>query len=256
MPRIQPPGGEVSWPADEGVLGVVGVAPWATLDFCRALYEQVAAAKDWHYPRVLLDVNTKLPSRGRHLQLGETDPSPAIAATIRELAGQGATLAVVVCNTAHILFERWSRQSPIPVLNIVEETVRATADSGAALVTPFASRSLADSDLYGDAARRHGLQVHRLEEPFQGWIGGFIEQIKVSGALRAAEQEQLRDLTGHLRDRGVDTVILACTELSLLQAPLLEQGLKSVDSNRALARAALLRLGVGAGLLRGGQAAV
>ena len=28
-----------------GIAGV-GVAPWATLDFCRALYEQVAAAKD------------------------------------------------------------------------------------------------------------------------------------------------------------------------------------------------------------------
>ncbi|MFO1378091.1 MAG: aspartate/glutamate racemase family protein [Steroidobacteraceae bacterium] len=253
MPRIHPPGGEVSWPADEGVLGVVGVAPWATLDFCRALYEQVAAAKDWHYPRVLLDVNTKLPSRGRHLQLGETDPSPAIAATIRELAGQGATLAVVVCNTAHILFERWSQQSPIPVLDIVEETIGATLAAGAALVTPFASRSLADSDLYGAAAQRQGLQVHRLAEPFQGWISGFIEQIKVSGALGAAEHEKLGVLAGHLRDRGVDTVILACTELSLLQAPLEELGLRTVDSNRALARAALLRLGVGAEFLRTGS---
>ena len=252
MPGIQPPGGEVSWPADEGVLGVVGVAPWATLDFCRALYEQVAAAKDWHYPRVLLDVNTKLPSRGRHLQLGETDPSPAIAATIRELAGQGATLAVVVCNTAHILFERWSQQSPIPVLNIVEETIRATVASGAALVTPFASRSLADSDLYGAAAQGQGLRVHRLAEPFQRWVSGFIEQIKVSGALGATEHEQLGVLAGHLRDSGVDTVILACTELSLLQAPLRDLGLKSVDSNRALARAALLHLGVSAELLRAG----
>src|SRR5690348_692419 len=143
MPRILPPGGEVDWPQDEGVLGVVGVAPWATLDFARALYRQVNARKDWHYPRVLLDINTKLPSRGRHLQLGETDPSEAIAATIDELARQGATLAVVVCNTAHILFDRWSRNAPIPILHIIEETVRAAQGAGACKVVALASASLA-----------------------------------------------------------------------------------------------------------------
>lgn len=231
---------------------MVGVAPWATLDFCKALYAQIAATKDWHYPRVLLDINTKLPSRGRHLQLGETDPSPAIAATIRELADQGATLAVVVCNTAHILFERWSQKSPIPVLNIVDETVRATVESGASSVAPIASRSLIDSDLYGAALDGKGLRVHRLGEPFQGWVGAFIEQVKVCGSLGSADHERLQHLARHLLDCGVDTVILACTELSILQAPLSAQGLKSVDSNSVTARAALLRLGVGSQYLRSG----
>ena len=43
MPTIQPPGGAVHWPSGEGVLGVVGVAPWATLDFLRAFYALVPA---------------------------------------------------------------------------------------------------------------------------------------------------------------------------------------------------------------------
>ncbi|WP_323018058.1 hypothetical protein [Castellaniella sp.] len=63
--------------------------------FSGALYSLVPATKDWHYPRVLTDINTKLPSRGRHLDLGERNPAPYIRETIEELAVQGATCAVV-----------------------------------------------------------------------------------------------------------------------------------------------------------------
>lgn len=242
MPEIPPPGGEVDWPAAEGTLGVVGVAPWATVDFCRALYSRVRASKDWHYPRVLLDVNTKIPSRGRHLQLGEADPSPAIAATIRELAAAGATVAVVVCNTAHVLYERWSKDSPIPVLDIVDETVAAAAATGARCIVPFVSASLASRNLYGVRARARGLRCERLGPEDQRFVEELIETVKVSGAFGASGEERLRELLGRLSVAGVDTVVGGCTELSGAAAPAAAAGVRFVDSNDALARAALLAL--------------
>jgi aspartate racemase len=244
MPKIEPPGGPVDWPAGEGALGVVGVAPWATLDFCRALYKAVGATKDWHYPRVLLDINCKLPSRGRHLQLGETDPSEAIAATIEELARQGATLAVVVCNTAHILFERWASHSSIPVLHIIEETTRRAIELNAKTVAPLVSASLADYDLYGQRARALGLSSAKLDSPDQSVVNELIAAIKVAGAPGAAETQAARALLGRLKAQGVDTIIAGCTELSVLDAVCREAGLRFVDSNVALALSALKRLGL------------
>jgi aspartate racemase len=242
VPKISPPGGEVDWPATEGVLGVVGVAPWATLDFCRVLYAAVAAKKDWHFPRVLLDINTKLPSRGRHLQLGETDPSSAIAATIKELAAQGATVAVVVCNTAHILYERWGRSASIPVLHIIEETTRFAIELGARHVTPLVSASLAEHDLYGERATGSGLMCTRLGSAEQSIVNDLIGTIKLSGGIDAARQQATRELLRRLKDKGVDSIIAGCTELSLLDPLCTEVGLHFVDSNVALARAALHRL--------------
>jgi aspartate racemase len=242
MPEIAPPGGEVDWPASEGTLGVVGVAPWATLDFCRALYRAVRASKDWHYPRVLLDINTKLPSRGRHLQLGEADPSPAIAATIEELAGQGATVAVVVCNTAHILFDRWAATASIPVLHIIEETVRSAQVRGAKQVSALVSASLAGYDLYGKRARAEGLGCQPIEPADQRIVDGLIATVKLSGGLDEQQAAAGRQLLTQLRASGVDTVIAGCTELSVLEPIATEAGLGFVDSNVALARAALSRL--------------
>ncbi|MEM6793434.1 MAG: aspartate/glutamate racemase family protein [Acidobacteriota bacterium] len=252
MPRVEPLGGEVDWPRDEGAIGVVGVAPWATLDFCRALYSEVEATKDWHYPRVLLDINTKIPSRGRHLQLGERDPSPDLAATLEELATQGATVAVVACNTAHILFERWGEKSPIPVLHIVEETVGAARAAGARRVAALGSGSMADHDLYGRALRAAGLEAVALDAAEQCWVGEAIEAVKVSGASALGGLENLSALLERLRRAGVDTVLGGCTELSGLRGPCEKGGgLRFIDSNRSLALAALRRINLPPKLLAG-----
>ena len=250
MPRILPSGGDVDWPLSEGTLGVVGVAPWATLEFCRILYGAVNAKKDWHYPRVLLDINTKIPSRGRHLQLGETDPSDAISATIEELAAQGATVAVVVCNTAHILYERWARDAPIPILHIIEETVRFAISKGAERVAPLVSASMAEHDLYGQRARVHNLACSRPGPEDQRIINDVIETIKVSGVLGPDNDHEVRALLRRMKVGGVDTIIAGCTELSLLAGPCAAVGLRLVDSNAALALAALDRLQVPSARIR------
>lgn len=64
--RIETPDGIGS---ADGIVGVVGVAPFSTVEFLKILYGLVLAEKDWHYPRVICDINTKIPSRGRHFEL-------------------------------------------------------------------------------------------------------------------------------------------------------------------------------------------
>lgn len=238
MPAVAPPGGEVAWPENEGVLGVVGVAPWATLAFCHCFYGLVKARKDWDFPRVLLDINTKLPSRGRHLQLGERNPSPYIAETIAELARAGATVAVVVCNTAHILYEQWAREAPIPVLHIVREAVEVARRSGARRLLALTSASLAERDLYGRQAEHAGLPCMPLSPDAQHIVNALIESIKQRGCLSPDEEAAVKTLIDHACLAGVDTVLLGCTELSVL-GPIIEHaGLRVVDSNEALAEVA------------------
>jgi aspartate racemase len=242
MPTLAPAGGEVSWPLDEGVLGVVGVAPWATLEFCRSFYGLVSAQKDWHFPRVLLDINTKLPSRGRHLQLGERDPSPDIAETIAELAEAGATVAVVACNTAHILFDRWSYGAPIPVLNIVRESVLSAQRSGARRLLVLASASLAQHNLYGKEAELNGLACLSPPPDLQGIVNALIETIKTSSCFSENDDGAIAKLVEFAHKNQADTVLLGCTELSTLRHRIESAGLLVVDSNEALARAAYLSI--------------
>lgn len=240
MPKIIPSGGEVDWPVNEGTLGVVGVAPWATIEFCKIFYSYVAAKKDWHYPRVLLDINTKLPSRGRYLQLGEKDPSPDIALTIEELANQGATLAVVVCNTAHILYDKWAKASPIPVLNIIEETMREVKDLKPSKISVLVSASLAAHGVYDKQAKDNGISCYSLNNDEQELVSATIEAVKING--RISPDVRVNKFLKKLILEGVSLVIGGCTELSQLRPLCEELGLVFVDSNDVLARSALREL--------------
>lgn len=239
MPAVANPGGATGWPAEQGTLGVVGVAPWATLDFLRALYARVPAVKDWHYPRVIADVNTKLPSRGRHLELGEVDPSPLIAQTVAELAAQGATVVVVPCNTAHLLYDRWAANSPVPLPHIVEHTARELAVGGARRAVALSSRALRRSGLYERCFADHGLQPVALHEAGADLVAQAIEAVKRAGRVGDALEQQLAALLRDLARDGVDGVALGCTELAALLPLCRDAGLLAVDSNEALAVAAL-----------------
>jgi len=238
MPTIIPPGGDVDWPEDEGVLGVIGVAPWATIEFLRAFYALIPASKDWHYPRVITDTNTKLPSRGRHFQLGERDPSPFIAETITELAALGATVIVLPCNTAHLLYDRWATASSVPIPHIVGETVALAAQNGARVVTAFSSASLASSDLYGSFIERREMRCHRLGTEDQALISAMLEEVKVHSTVGPVNLGRLDLLCERLRSFEVDTVLLGCTELSCIAPRLVAAGLNVFDSNQALAERA------------------
>jgi aspartate racemase len=242
MPKIEPLGNQVNWPVDEGTLGVVGVAPWATIEFCSAFYGLVRASKDWHYPRVLIDLNTKLPSRGRHLELGERDPSPYIAATVKELAAAGATVAVVPCNTAHILFSKWAANSPIPIINIIDATVSAAREAGAKVIAPFVSWSLEKAALYNDAISAAGLEVAMLRQGVSHLVTNVIEQVKLNGQIDNYTSEKIRVIVKELAADGVDSIILGCTELSLLSRIDMDAGIAMFDSNICLANAAIFRL--------------
>lgn len=239
MPHMEPPGGAVDWPRGEGTLGVVGVAPWATLDFLRAFYGRINAAKDWHYPRVIADVNTKLPSRGRHLELGEADPSPYIASTLAELARQGATVAVVPCNTAHLLHDRWAAGSPLPVPHIVRETAAALAAAGARRVVAFGSASLRRQGLYERCLDEAGLLPQALGDGQAALVAQAIEDVKQRGTVGAALQARLVDLLQALGRDRIDGVALGCTELASLVPLCQAAGLAVAESNDCLAAAAL-----------------
>ena len=244
MPVIKPPGGEVSWSMDEGTLGIVGVAPWATIDFCKVLYKQVRAIKDWHYPRVIADINTKLPSRGRYFQLGEIDPSPSIAATIRELYEQGATVVVVPCNTAHILYNKWAKDTPVPIPHIVRETLAQAKNAGIKSFTPLTSSSLAEYNLYGKFADEYNLNCERLGKNDQDVVADMINDVKMSGTVSNKNLNKFDEICLTLHGIGVESVIMGCTELTLLEKVINSRRLKPIDSNTALALSALKLLNI------------
>ncbi|MEO7797970.1 MAG: aspartate/glutamate racemase family protein [Opitutaceae bacterium] len=225
------------WNPAEGIVGVVGVAPAATADFYLRLTALTPARKDWEHVRVLIDSNPKLPSRGRHLELGETDPSPFIRACIDDLMGRGACVVAVPCNTAHILYERFAEGLSDVVPNMIDAAVEALVDergSAPRRLAVLGSRLTVAHDLYGRRVRLLGGGCIDMNA-WQPEISALIEQVKQGGDLKAGAQRLQRVVAGCC---SADAVVIACTELSSLLSGV-EFEVPMIDASTALARRCL-----------------
>jgi aspartate racemase len=157
----------------------------------------------------------------------------AICEGLRKLEAAGVDFIAMPCNTAHAYFDELSQCVGVPMLNIVEETLRALPDA-ARRVTLLATRTTVEAGIYQKGLDAAGLQCH-LSEDWQTQVDALILGIK-SGTSRAELSSQWRRLTSDLHCEGIDTAVLACTDLNVA-AEADSDGLSVIDSARCLARA-------------------
>jgi aspartate racemase len=189
-----------------------------------------------------VDYNSKIPSRGRFLELGEADPSPFISATIQELSEAGASVAVVPCNTAHIFFESWSSNSNIPVINIIEATSRKAKLEGMTRVIVLSSKNLSFSGTYSKYLARVQIEHELVTDEFQQIVDRTIGLVKLGEVDGQEAQDSILRLISYIRSKSVSGIILGCTELGVFVSWFREAGIRVVDSGLALAEAARLSI--------------
>lgn len=231
----------VHWNLHEKIIGVVGVAPSATVDFYSKLVNITPAKKDWEHVRVVIDSNPKIPSRGRYIELNEADPVPGIRQSIEELMTMGAQIIAIPCNTAHILFDRYSKNFAVHIPNIIEETVKylhRVCEKRTRKILVLASKLTQEYRLYGKFIEPLGGEVIDVSK-YQPQISLLIEKVK-QGYPLAPLKKQMCDILS-VYHKYAEACVIGCTELSLLLPK--NSQIPIIDSNLALAHACLLKSG-------------
>ena len=166
-----------------------------------------------------------------------------LAATLQELEARydqirtvlGAEIIAIPCNTAHYFWREVQDSVPIPVLNIISETVARIAEQldAGSKVGVLATQATADHGLYQRSLRALGLEGIAPDPAHQVRVTKAIACIKQNRDRQAAAYFLEPCLT-HLQARGIQVVIFGCTELGL--APV-RTDLLIFDSLEILARA-------------------
>ena len=230
----------VHWPSNEKIIGVLGVAPLATADFFQRLCSR-PTYKDWEHPRVIIDSNPKIPSRGRCLELGETDPVPYIKSGIAALANCGAEIIALPCNTAHIFYDRYTCDSHVYIPNMIdvvsEYCSHTHTHTQKCLI--LASKSTVLYGLYQKKLKNFAIESIVPDMHHQDCVSSWIESVKQYRCCDDAAHEMLNLILSS----NADSVILGCTELSLLYKryeaevsyALNKRTVSIIDSNQVLA---------------------
>jgi len=221
----------VYWPKNEKTIGVLSVAPITTGDFISKLVSRIKG-KDWHYPRILIDSNSKIPSRGRYFELNETDPSPYILHGIEALHQSGADFVVVPCNTVHILYDKYSPPILCPVPNMIDITIVAALNRNYRKPMIICSNAVRKHELYEKGFALHG--IHAVQYPNQDIITQGIYGIKQSDTKKVARvAETVCETLSVIQD--IDVIIYGCTDIEMIMRTKGGLNRPYIDSNQVLA---------------------
>lgn len=184
--------------------------------FCELLVAHTAARRDQEHLNFLLSSRADTPDRTDFI-LGRShrNPLPTMLGEVRRLIDAGAELIAIPCNTAHYFYDSIQEASTVPVINIIDRTVEFCLQNGYRKVGVLATEGTVSSGAYEAVCRSAGLEFCTCSPGEQAVISRIIyDQIKQG---KAPDLPAFLTVAQSLRRAGCDTVILGCTELSLLK---------------------------------------
>lgn len=193
-----------------GVLG--GMGPAATLDFLGKLQAYTPAERDQDHIRVLMDLNPQVPDRN----VAGAGAGPVLAEMAGALAGGGAEVLAMPCNTAHAHADLIARASGLPLIDMVGGAAKAAADTGAHRVGVLGTKGALK--LYREYLAARGLGLVTLAGERQEAFMALLYRIK-GGDLSPRVRAEMASMAGELVAEGAETLIAGCTEAPLVLSP-------------------------------------
>lgn len=201
------------------VVGLIGgIAPESTVDYYRsmvALYRERRGAD--HYPRILIN-SVNLSTLVELVTTGRLDDLTSfLLDELGRLKRAGADFGLLASNTPHIVFDRVSAQSPIPLLSIVEATAEAASAGGFRTVGLFGTRFTMEGGFYASVLARFGIHLVLPNPEERDFVHSKYMGELIQGQFRPDTRNAFEALirTLHVRD-AVEAIILGGTELPLL----------------------------------------
>ena len=203
-----------------GLLG--GMGPMATAETFRRIILATPARTDQQHLHLIVDSDPSIPDRTDALIRGGPSPLPRLLASARRLVVAGADVICMPCNTAHVYFGAVQGEVEVPIVHMVEETASVVVDRGDRSIGLLATAGTVASGVYHQVFLRHSLQVVTPPPACQRRVSEAIALITAGRVSTGSEA--LLPTVAELGENGTRTLVLGCTEISLVGPELASAG--------------------------------
>lgn len=215
-----------------GIIG--GIAPESTIQYYRLIIKFYREQKnDGSYPPILInsiDMKTMLDLIGVNKLSNVTD---YLVGEVKKLYAAGANFGLLASNTPHIVFPEIQRQSPIPLISIVEATCLAAQSLGVRKVGLFGTRFTMQGKFYSEEFSKHGIALVVPDAETQAYIHEKYMSELVNGIFLPETRERLFAIVSELqKQQRIEALILGGTELPLIMNDVNEQAIPFLDTTK------------------------
>ena len=225
------------------VLG--GMGSLATESYVRLVNKLTNAHCDQEYLDYVVFNDASVPDRTDFiLSRSQCDPFIPLADDIAKATMIGASFITLPCNTAHYWFDRLQKLTPIPIMHMPSLTVaqleRRYPSAHHSRVGFMGTEGSLSSGIYRSLLEQAGYTVVLPSAGLQHRISELIYS-DVKGTGRFDRQRYEMTLRELLDSQSCDSIMLGCTELSVLNESFPMPELPIIDAQEVLAQATVNR---------------
>jgi aspartate racemase len=140
---------------------------------------------------------------------------PFLVQEAKRLEKAGAEFIVMPCNSLHLFIKEIRESVSIPVLSIIEETVKFIQKNDFHKVGIVSTSATIKNKLYENALKQNNIGYETPDDFQQEKMGKFIINL-VTGQQNNKDREGLIAIINDFENKNIDCVILTCTDLQLL----------------------------------------
>jgi aspartate racemase len=216
-------------------LGIIGgIAPESTIEYYRLIIASYRAQDpDGNYPSLIINsINLKkmidLITANKLAEITEY-----MLSELQKLARAGADIGLLASNTPHIVFDDIQRQSPIPLISIVQATCQTAQAMGLRKVGLFGTRFTMQGQFYPEVFRSRGIELVVPDIADQDYIHDKYMNELINGIFLDETRERLLRIAERLKEKsGIQGLILGGTELPLILRDVNNSEIPFLDTTR------------------------
>ena len=200
-------------------LGLIGgVGPESTIPYYRGILNGVKERVGQPYLPPMTIESLSCFEVIRMSSEGDTEGLTAyLLEGIRNLAAAGAEIGALACNTGHLVFDELQRQSPIPLISIVEATCNKAVQQKYHKLALMGTSATMETDFFKDPFRKAGIEIIIPNIDERAYISNHILNELEVGIINNRTAEHMMEIMNRMKaEQQIEAVILGCTELPLL----------------------------------------
>jgi len=200
------------------VIGLLGGMSWpSTITYYRNINKAVQSRLGGSHSARLLIWSDDYEKVERMQLSGQWEAAGDwLAESAARLEAGGADVLGIACNTMHKVSDAVRRRVALPLVDMIEVTAAAAQRMGCSRAAILGTRFTLQMGKYSELLARSGVEpVLPSPEEIQQIDRLIYEELCV-GVVKPEARDLLKQIVSRLVADGVDSIVLACTELNLL----------------------------------------
>jgi len=211
-----------------GILG--GMGPEATVDLLQRIIRLTPATVDEDHIRCIVDLNPKVPSRIKALIDGDgVDPTSDLVEMAQGLEHSGADVLAIACNTAHHYLPAISQSVKVPVISMIDCVInKLQSIQSGQCISIIGAPMIKITGLFEEKFNASGFEIRYPDEGQQLQVFAAINAVKAGLSFNEHRVNVITTIK-EIIDQGADSIVIACTELSVLLSEYIAKNKTSVS---------------------------